>query len=164
VSPQRDDMDPHVGQLTDLASQAKVVVEIGVGTFCSTEALLKGLPPDGVLVSVDQDNKTDVLGDPRWRFILGNSVSPETFTQLPRNPDLVFIDSGHTYELTWQELLLADFLRPARIVLHDYLVPLDADPTCRVKQAVDEFVERGHYRWEALHESIWGLAVLRRND
>lgn len=161
MSPQRADMDPHVEQLKELASQCKVVIEIGVGTFCSTTALLDGLPPDGVLVSVDQDPKSS-LGDPRWRFVHGNSVSPETFTQLPRDPDLVFIDSGHTYELTWQELLLANFLKPRRIVLHDYLVT--SDSTCRVRQAVDEFLTHGHYRWEVLHESLWGLAVLHRND
>lgn len=162
--PRRADMDPHVQQLKDLASSCLSIIEIGVGTYCSTFALLDGLPPDGKLVSVDIEGSVhpDAAADPRWRFVHGNSTSVETFRQLPHGPDLMFIDSGHGYELTWQELLIADFLRPTRIALHDYLFPLELDPLCRVKQAVDEFLEAGHYRWEDLHESMWGLAVLVR--
>ena len=161
--PSRGDMDPHVDQLTDLATRARIILEIGVGSFASTMALMRGLPDDGHLTSVDIDFKShpELDADPRWSFIHGSSMDPATIVRLPREPDLMFIDSGHSLELTWLELLLADFLRAKRIALHDYLFPVNGE-NCRVHQAVDEFLEAGTYRWEALHESYWGLAVLVR--
>jgi predicted O-methyltransferase YrrM len=159
-------MDPHIEQLKVLASACRVVVEFGIGTCCSTLALLDGLPPDGRMTSVDIgdfDPHPYATADPRWTYIgKSDSVAPATILRLPMEPDLVFIDSSHTYEQTWRELMLADFLRTTRIALHDYLFPLSEDGNCRVKEAVDEFVLTRRYEWEILHQSHWGLAVLVR--
>lgn len=156
---------PHVHQLIDLAKGCKSVIEIGVYTGTSTRALLIGMPEDGRLVSVDKARCAvdDVVkNDPRWTFYMVDSIDPATIVKYPVHPDLMFIDSGHTYELTWRELMLAGFLGAKKIALHDYLFPLKDDPYCEVKRATDEFLTLGLYEWEALHESRWGLAVLRR--
>jgi predicted O-methyltransferase YrrM len=153
------DMEPHLGHLMDLASRARVVVEFGIRGAVSSWAILDGLPPDGVLVGVDINPDCSVPErvrmDPRWTFVVGDSVKVD----LPRHADLVMIDSSHEYEQTVLELERAATLTPDVIALHDYLY---AD-TPAVKQAVDEFVASdAPYALEVVHPSQWGLAVLRR--
>jgi hypothetical protein len=160
-------LKPHIYHLIDLASACKSIVEIGVYTGASTRALLTGLPADGKMFSVDKNNHQvddEVRNDPRWAFLLADSVAPATMSQYPIHPDLMFIDSGHTYELTWRELVLAGCLGAKRIALHDYLFPLSEDPYCEVKRATDEFLTLGLYEWQELYDSHWGLAVLRRKE
>jgi len=153
------DMVPHTGHLTELASRVKTIVEFGLRGGVSTWAFLDGLPEDGTLLGIDILNVDEILlpprvkEDPRFTFVMGDDRE----VKLPKTADLVMIDSSHLYEHTVQELIIAEKMKPRYIVLHDYLDP-GAGPM--VKPAVDGFVAYRSYKWEVLHESPWGLAVL----
>jgi len=153
------DMVPHVEQLKELASHAKVVVEFGLRGGVSTWSMLDGLPENGKLFGVDIDPNAHlarrVREDPRFTFIVGDSVKVE----LPPKADLVMIDSSHEYEQTVRELETAASMDPRVIALHDYLY----EETPDVRRAVDEFVDSQEmYAFRTIHPSRWGLAVLRR--
>lgn len=153
------DMVPHVEQLKALASRAKVIVEFGLRGGVSTWSLLDGLPENGKLFGVDIDPDARlarrVREDPRFTFIVGDSVKVE----LPPKADLVMIDSSHEYEQTVLELDTAASLSPTVIALHDYLY----EETPDVRRAVDEFVDSQEmYVFQTVHPSRWGLAILRR--
>jgi hypothetical protein len=155
------DMVPHLRHLTEYASQAKVAVEFGVRGAVSSWAILDGLPPDGVLYGVDIAENCPiperVSNDPRWHFVVGDSVKVD----LPRHADFVMIDSSHEYDQTVLELERASTLTPDVIALHDYL---DTRVGRDVSRAVDEFAaSNGVYRLETVHSSPWGLAILRRS-
>jgi predicted O-methyltransferase YrrM len=156
------DMAPHIDALMDYAQHRAVIVEFGVRGGVSTWAMLKALQEGGRIIAVDND--PDVLemlppwvrDDPRLTLIIGDDLSVD----IPvKSADLVVIDSGHEYEQTMAELELAASLKPKRILLHDYLY---AD-TPGVREAVDEFTERGRWRLVSVHPSQWGLAVLGPN-
>lgn len=151
------DMVDHVDQLKDLASQVKTIVEFGLRGGVSTWAMLDGLPEDGNLIGVDIDPDAlisrRVREDPRFTFIIGDSINVD----LPKKVDLVMIDSSHEYEQTIQELLTTEKMHPRFIVLHDYYYRED---DCRVQEAVDGFVAYRSYRVEVIHPSRWGLAIL----
>lgn len=159
------DMVPHTAQLTELARGCKLIVEFGVRSGVSTLALLMGLPDEGRLVSVDSDPTVPdiahpaLLADPRWTFMLGRDLNPDVMLKLPGLPDLVMIDSSHEYEHTLAELDVANWLCAERIAMHDYLYE---QPVCQVRRAADRWLESAPYEIEVLHESRWGLLVLRR--
>lgn len=150
------DMAPHVRQLTEFASKAKVIVEWGVRAGVSSWAFLDGLPPDGRLIGVDIEPNSPihphVAEDPRFTFICGNDLE----VPIPDDIDILMIDSSHEYEQTRMELLRAESLRVPLILLHDYLY----EDTPGVREAVNLFVRAGSYRLDRVYESKWGLAVL----
>lgn len=155
------DMAPHIAALIEYARTAESIVELGIRGGVSTWAMLKGLPPDGRIIGVDND--PDVLemlppwvrDDPRLELLIADDLTIE-FPN--RYVGLVMIDSGHEYEQTLAELELADRLTENRVVLHDYLYA----ETPGVRQAVDEFTSGLRWVIETVHPSQWGLAVLRR--
>lgn len=172
------DMMPHIDALTEYAKGARTIVEFGVRGGVSTWALLRGLPEDGRIVSVDIDEDVFrmtppwVLDDPRLELVIGDDLE----VPLPDFADLVVIDSGHEYQQTLTELDRASEMSPERIVLHDYLYA----ETPGVRLAVDRFVvprsRRGDggpemipitaFGWHiaTVHPSQWGLAVLERDE
>lgn len=167
------DMVPHLATLTRYASEARVIVELGVRGAVSTWALLDGLPPDGRLVSVDSDPHVAerqphptalierykvlvpdrVADDPRWTLIIGDDRDRKVRNRLP-SCDLVFIDTTHEYEHTLAELRMAVGLGARRILLHDYA-------TDDVARAIDTFRNGSSWRL-TVEPSEWGLAVLER--
>ncbi len=149
------DCVPHYPTLAALASQASVVIELGVRGGVSTWALLDGLPEDGHLYSVDiLDCITPprVSEDPRWTFIVGDDLDPAVQAQLPDEADLVFIDTSHTYEQTVAELAYFGTLTD-RMALHDYALP-------DVKNAVDQFCVAEGWHITLNERSQWGFVVL----
>lgn len=157
------DMAPHIDALTEYAKDARTIVEFGMRGGVSTWALLRGLPEDGRIVSVDIDEDVYrmtppwVLEDPRLTVIIGNDLEVD----LPDHASLVVIDSGHEHQQTLDELARAETLSPIRIVLHDYLYA----ETPGVRTAVDHYTANGDYdvrRLATVHPSQWGLAVLER--
>jgi predicted O-methyltransferase YrrM len=156
------DMAPHIDMLTAYASEARTVVEFGVRGGVSTWALLKGLPKDGVIYAVDNDpdvlemTPPWVLEDPRLRLTIGDDLKVD----LPKEADLVLIDSGHEYEQTMAELARVQKLHPLTILLHDYLYA----ETPGVRQAVDAFASFHEWLIVTVHPSQWGIAELERID
>jgi len=147
------DMVPHTATLTALARDARSIVEFGVRGGVSTWALLDGLPPDGLMTSVDIDPRCPipdrVADDPRWRFLVGDDL----MVNVPP-ADLVLIDTSHEYHHTIAELDLAQRIGATVIALHDYTTP-------DVQDAAHGFARRDP-RWVLRVEpSEWGLAVLR---
>jgi hypothetical protein len=156
------DMAPHIDMLTEYASEAHTIVEFGVRGGVSTWAMLKGLPEDGVIYAVDNDpdvlemTPPWVLEDPRLKLVIGDDLKVD----LPKEADLVLIDSGHEYEQTMAELARVKKLHPLTILLHDYLYA----ETPGVRQAVDTFASLGDWRIVTVHPSQWGIAELERID
>jgi predicted O-methyltransferase YrrM len=149
------DMAPHIATLAKHASVASVIVEWGVRGGVSTWAILDAMPPDAHLWSVDIIDcvvPRRVSEDPRWTFIVGDDLDPAIQAQFPDKADMVFIDTSHTYEQTVAELAYALTLGPARIVMHDYVMP-------PVGQAADEFCAREGWR-VVDNELPYGLATL----
>lgn len=155
------DMEPHISTIADYAAQFERVVEFGLRGGVSTWALLEGLPPDGELTGVDISPDAPlparVREDPRFRFVVGDSLEVE----LPERADLVMIDSSHEFTQTVRELHRASTLHPEVILLHDYLY----SHTPHVRWAVDGFTARGYledppYKLLAVEPSKWGLAIL----
>lgn len=155
------DMAPHVEQLTELAKGKRTIVEFGLRGAVSTWALLEGMPDDGELWGVDIDPDVPiparVRNDPRFHFLIGNSL----IVGLPYHADLVMIDSSHEFAQTVAEIMRAASLTPDVILLHDYLY----EPTPGVARAVDGYVAPGYladepYRLDRVEPSKWGLAVL----
>jgi predicted O-methyltransferase YrrM len=162
------DMVPHLETLSRLASEAKSVTELGVRSGVSTWALLDGLPPDGVLWSVDlaQHSAPErVTSDPRWSFFRGDSLLTGGSLGLS---DLVFVDTSHTYEQTRDELrLAADALEAKVIALHDALWTGVARATFeylaeRPEWRVVEFWPAGEARKSGWRD--YSLVVLRRAE
>ncbi len=149
------DMAPHYRTLTRYAMSAETVVEFGVRGGVSTWALLDGLPPDGVLWSVDIVDcvvPQRVSADPRWHFLHGDDMDPQVQDRLPRVADLVFIDTSHEYAHTVAEITFALTLHPARIIFHDYVM----EP---VRRAVDEFLAKSG--WHLVDNELpFGLATV----
>lgn len=139
---QNRDMYPHLEALTGFAAEAGSIIELGVRGGVSTWALLDGLPENGRMWSVDIDLcvvPPRVSLDARWTFILGDDTDPYVQDDLPRQADLVFIDTSHEYEHTVTELLFALTRIPKRILLHDANWP-------GVSRAVSEFLLT--HEWE----------------
>lgn len=155
------DMLPHLATLTYYAGEADAIVEFGTRGGVSTWALLDGLPKDGRMWSVDIADcvvPPRVSSDPRWTFIVGDDMTDEVHVQLPKEADLVFIDTSHEYLHTKGELEFARLLGPARIICHDVDWP-------GVAQAMAEFCIDNHWNVIAFNEAgddrgMFSLAVL----
>jgi predicted O-methyltransferase YrrM len=168
------DFVPHTDHLMVLASMAETVVEFGLRGGVSTWSILDGLPDTGHLYGVDivpdfvylRENNLPYEGyatplpprvrnDPRFTFILGNSVEVE----LPDHADLVMIDSSHLYDQTKAEIYRAAALKPKVIAMHDIFYT--EVPDFKVAQAIEDYMaEDGAYRLRYSYPSKWGLAIL----
>ncbi len=102
----QSDIWEHLPALFAAASTADTVIEIGVGSYRSTVALLAGVEVSGGQLwsaEIDLQNKPAwIIDHPRWAVVEGDSLL--TVDQAPENVDLLFIDSEHTYEQTVGEL------------------------------------------------------------
>lgn len=157
------DMEPHVDTLVEYAGKAKRILELGTRSGVSTWAFLTGLPEDGTIISVDFDERLMVEGwvppqvteDPRFRFIEADDTDHDTFIMLAETfPDIVFIDTSHTFAHTLLELTLYSQAVPEYFILHDYALD-------DVKNAVETFlVSNKDYEIEKVEESPWGLVIL----
>jgi len=156
-------LDTFVAMCDDL--QAKKVVELGTRTGVSTVAWLYGLADTGGhLWSVDIDVQPPIGQHENWTFVQGDDCTQETYSQLPGDVDIVFIDTSHAYEHTLQELTLYRWLvRPGgKIVLHDTELPYPEGVIGKpfpVKRAVTEWCEAEGLEW-VNHENCYGLGII----
>lgn len=136
-----------------------VILELGARRANSTLAFLAATNGSGQVWSSDIDDilkYKDGIGPwrktPNWTFVCGDDMSAEVQEILPAEVDILFIDTSHEYEQTARELTLALTLKPARIVMHDYVM----EPVAR---AAGEFCAREN--WALIDNELpFGLATL----
>lgn len=113
-TPDQIDIAYHMPFLREMASHASAIVEIGPGKGNgSTRALAEGISQSPALnkifVSVDcQDYLEEKPDLPYWHLVLGRSENIYTVVSvallLGYRPDLIFIDTEHSYDQMKQEL------------------------------------------------------------
>ena len=161
------DIVEHLPTFVDLVLEldAKTVVELGTRTGVSTVAWLYALEQTGGrLISVDIDAQPDLGTYPHWEFIQGDDCSPDVFSRMPSQADIVFIDTSHDYQHTVRELNLYRWVvrSGGRIVLHDTELPHPEGvngPPYPVKRAVTEFCDAEGLAWTN-HPNCWGLGII----
>jgi hypothetical protein len=116
------DINEHVPALRELASQCESVVEFGMRRAVSTVALLAGQPRRFVTYDLNADAVTDALktrqGKCDFEFRQGSSLTVE----LDFEPTMLFIDTKHTADHLWKELVRHAPRVKRWIVLHDTVV------------------------------------------
>lgn len=106
------DMHDHIDRLMGVVRETNAanVIELGVRKGVSTVAFLAALEEtDGRLWSCDRNPHRvgpEIARHPRWSFVLGDDVDPAIARLAPEPCDVLFIDTSHTLEHTWQELAL----------------------------------------------------------
>lgn len=168
------DICDHMDRLHDIIveNDYKSVFEIGTNYGNSTIAFLEGLrKTGGIMRSLDVVDCPvarqrvelyfgDVIRDNPdfWNLIVKSSVD----YVLDVTVDVLFIDSGHTYDLTIHELRRYSLCVKAggSVILHDTTSSFGPDVT----RAVNEFLDnrKGSFFQIEHHEHNHGLAVLRR--
>jgi predicted O-methyltransferase YrrM len=149
------------------AANVQTVIELGTRTGVSTIAWLYALEQTGGhLWSVDMDAKPGIGDYPHWTYIQGDDEDPNVYGQLPKQCDILFLDTSHHYQHTKRELeLYRRFVKPGGlIVCHDTELPIPeghppGDPAYPVKRAIEEFVAQYGYRWQNL-PNCWGLGII----
>jgi predicted O-methyltransferase YrrM len=136
----------HLPVLFAAASTAQTVIEIGVGSFRSTSALMAGVEVSGgQLWSVEIDTRPSpdwLEGHAQWTLTEGDSLA--VVDQAPENVDLLFIDSEHTYDQTFAELeAYVPRVRSGGVVLlHD-----TETSHARVKDALNDWCPAHGLTW-----------------
>jgi predicted O-methyltransferase YrrM len=151
---------------------AKTLVEIGVREGISTVALLLACKAlGGHLWSVDiepclkaRETVKNLGLEHYWTFTQAHSL--EFVKTWNKTIDLLFIDSGHTFDLTINELrAYSKFLKVGGVIaMHDTLVTPEDRPEfgSDVWLAIQRFLrENRNYTFQELN-TTWGLGVLQR--
>lgn len=87
--------------------QPKLVIELGTYRGDSAIYLLKGLPADSKLISVDTTrHKFPRIEDERIVYLIGDDLSEYIWERIPNGIDFIFIDTEHSKEQFFQELTL----------------------------------------------------------
>ena len=166
------DIGLHLPYLHQRAETAKVAVELGVRSGCSTAALLAGLyDSGGHLWSVDIDPPgppgNEFLGLDRWTFIQGDDMDAKVIEQIPDELDLLFIDSSHRYTHTLAELKTYGHrvTTGGVILLHDTELEVapgsvqEEDRGFPVRRAVQDWC-RSRFLTPEWREGCYGLGVI----
>lgn len=113
----------HLPYLRSMAEGCDVIWEFGTKHGHSSSAFLMGLPPHGKLISVDLviTNRAKQLkkeAGNKWRLIQGSTLDRTILAVAPK-PDLIFLDSLHTYEQLKEELWLWGNCSGKWLIFHD---------------------------------------------
>lgn len=112
-----------------VSHRPKVILELGVRNGVSTYVFSKIRKfLDNIFISVDIEDCSSVLNDPKWifkhedsiKFLKNyNSWSKDNIKSL--KPDVIFIDTSHLYEETLQEIKLSSEIlsENGAIIFHD---------------------------------------------
>lgn len=130
----------------------KTVVELGTFEGGSTLYILKSLPEDSKLISIDTENRFTSY-DPRLTLVIGDDLSNEVWEQVPNNIDILFIDTNHTFEHFTKEITKYQekFASTCYVVLDDINLPDMA--------GVWDSITVPKYDISQYHGSGFGLAV-----
>lgn len=161
---------PLLHDITRGCPQVKVL-ELGVRTGNSTVAFLAAAEQaDGHVWSVDLDPPHAPDGkwvrSGRWTFLQGNDLKiplPEESPGVPLRPDVLFIDTDHTYDHTLAELrrFVPTVAEGGVILMHDTLLTWD-HREYRVAEALDTFCGETGRSWAELSEGRYGLGEIRK--
>lgn len=190
--PDQPEMVFHMPFLQEVASRCGVIVEIGCGHGNgSTRAFRAGqqsLLHDPLLISVDIDpNKPDVRPAGNWHKVTGDSRDPwvraktrEILFRMHEEfpfPDLIYIDTDHTYEQLMAELCLWEEIAAPHTVwlFHDtfmfgcYNTMTDAIKDFCASHPQWEYVEitkeshgMGMMQWKGRENELVGADLLSR--
>jgi len=164
----------HLPTLQKMAANCAVLLEIGseYGTG-STAAFRRGMEqntrPERLWVTVDLRDQIDLWMRPAfpfWSFVQGDSRDPATRVKVkeclgPNPPDLVFIDTEHTYAQMSAELLLwaPVVVDSCTWLFHDTHMNGQYN---HMTDAIKEFAEReGRWVYEQLSTECHGLGSLK---
>lgn len=171
----RYDIDNYMPLLQEYAraSATGYVLELGVGQADgSTRAFMDGLEQrsgnDRLMVSVDLEMDFDLLklNEPYyWFFVLGDTRKRETLEKVTglfplRRPDILFIDTHHTYEQMsveldlWQEIAGPD----TTWLFHDTYMFGGYNP---MTDAIKEFAAAHGKRYEDVRTDAHGLGMMK---
>lgn len=133
------------------------VLELGVRSGNSTAAFLPAVEDmQGHLWSVDieRPNVPDWWHElEQWSLIVGDDTSAEVADRLPKQLDVLFIDTSHAYDHTLTELrTYVPRVRPGgTVLLHDTEVEspegVGANPPYPVARALDTFCQEAGMSW-----------------
>jgi predicted O-methyltransferase YrrM len=168
----KTDIQEHLITLYNIAISidAKMIVELGAGysTYALTAAANAN---NGELCSIDilpggRDTLINLPAfannqEPRMRFVAGDSV--EVGKAWGRMIDFLFIDSAHTYDATYKELMIwLPYVKQGGIIaMHDTLKKPGPNQGCR--QALDVFLLEHPNQYEVNHyENCNGLSILKK--
>lgn len=165
---------------TVLKYRDAVVIEMGVRGGNSTSALLSAVIQHerGELWSADLNipSAPDCWHDiPAWHFMQGDSVSPEVLEWMPRQADVVFMDTSHTFEQQLAELhAYVPRVRPGGTVLihdtqcipaddfkSDSFIPMPA-PEGPVTDALNAYCEETGLTWQNRDSpaGLYGMGII----
>jgi predicted O-methyltransferase YrrM len=162
------DINEHLQFLHDLvlAVDAKQVVELGVRDGSSTSAFLYGVAKIGGQVwSCDLGEPIGEVNNfrsyPIWEFNQDNDLSFDITSRIPVC-DVLFIDTGHLYDETLQEMeTYSQYLRDGGVmVLHDSWEPNYLSEYAAIRVWLDRHKECDFYNFTHNH----GMAVICKNQ
>jgi cephalosporin hydroxylase len=147
------------------------VLELGVRTGNSTVAFLAAAEEAGGHVwSVDLDPPhaphDTWTGSGRWTFLQGDDLKitlPEEAPGVPLRPDILFIDTAHTYEHTLAELrrYVPVVAEGGVVLMHDTLLTW-AEREYQVARALDTFCAETGREWKEISVPPYGLGQIER--
>ncbi|MFA5352618.1 MAG: class I SAM-dependent methyltransferase [Thermodesulfovibrionales bacterium] len=177
------DIAPHMETLERYAEKAAFILEIGCGAGNgSCRAFRRGLaksqvPPELKLhISIDINSEHpayDRPTEPYWYKVSGDSRSQEAFNKVldtvanyslgDRTPDIIFIDTDHTYEQMQLELELWDRLAGPNTIwlFHDTWM---GGPYNHMTDAIKEFAAAHGLVYKDLSKASHGLGWMGRDN
>jgi predicted O-methyltransferase YrrM len=162
------DINEHLQFLYDLIklTNSKIIIELGTRSGNSTSAFLSALDKDGLLWSCDLNNPQGEIASfvefPNWEFHLGNDLSKEILKKLPKEYDIVFIDTGHFFKETLLEMEeYYKKLKPGGIMLlHDSNEPGFMEEFAAIMVFLDRHKDADFYNFMHNH----GMAVISKGS
>ncbi len=156
-----------------LGYPAVKVLELGVRTGNSTVAFLAAAEQaSGHVWSVDLDLPHAPgdrwTGSGRWTFLPGDDLKitlPEEESGVILRPDILFIDTAHTFDHTLAELrrFVPVVAEGGVVLMHDTLLTW-AEREYQVARALDAFCAETGRSWTEISEGRYGLGqILKPN-
>jgi cephalosporin hydroxylase len=175
------DIAPHMAMLEEFASKAGFILEIGCGAGNgSCRAFRRGLagspisPELKLHISIDINTEHpayDRPTEPYWFKVDGDSRNYATFekvldilnSSVPLTPDIIFIDTDHTYEQMKAELELWDRIATSHTIwlFHDTFM---GGPYNHMTDAIKEYAAAHGLVYKDLATHSHGLGWMGRAE
>lgn len=168
----------HMPLFEELASKATVLIELGVGLgHGSARAFTRGMKrnpaEDKIYISVDFDRNNpepDFAPDVEcWHMVYGRTEDLATVEEVYRIldltgagcPDIVYIDTHHTYDQMKAELVAWSPLAGPQTVWWFHDTFMFGDPNTDMVRAIEEFcVANPNWKYEEVTQECHGLGKM----